>query len=69
MERTYKSWLDGDFQSEQKEYAAPTPLLGSDGTLLAAGWARRNVFDYDRDRVKKPLRRKEWDFYQISDGH
>lgn len=69
MERTYKSWLEGEFASEQKEYTAPTPLLGVDGTLLAAGWARRNVFDYDRDRVKKTLRRKEWDFYQISDGH
>ena len=69
MERTYKSWLDGDFHSLQREYSEPTPLLGDDGHLLAAGWARRNVFDYDRDRVKKTLRRTEWDFYQISDGH
>ena len=69
MERTYRSWLEEDFVSAQKEYTGPTPLLGSDGTLLCAGWARRNVFDYDRYRVKKPLRRKEWDFYQISDGH
>ena len=69
MERTYKSWLDGDFNSLQREYTQPTPLLSDGGLLLAAGWARRNVFDYDRDRVKKTLRRKEWDFYQISDGH
>ena len=68
MERTYKSWLDGGFESAQREYTEPTPLLGDDGRLLAAGWARHNVFDYDRDRVKKQLRRKEWDFYQISDG-
>ena len=68
MERTYKSWLDGDFSSAQREYTEPTPLLGADGKLLAAGWARRNVFDYDRTCVKKTLRRKEWDFYQISDG-
>ena len=69
MDRTYKSWLDGDFMSEQKEYTEPTPLLGADGTLRAAGWARKNVFDYDRTKVRHALRRKEWDFYQISDGN
>ena len=69
MERTYRSWLDGDFSSAQREYTEPTPLLAPEGRLLAAGWARRNVFDYDRTCVKKALRRKEWDFYQISDGH
>ena len=69
MERTYRSWLDGGFESAQREYTEPTPLLAEDGRLLAAGWARHNVFSYDRNRVKKPLRRKEWDFYQLSDGH
>ena len=68
MERTYKSWLESDFHSEQREYTEPTELLAPDGTLLASGWARRNVFAYDRNRVRHPLRRKEWDFYQISDG-
>ncbi len=68
MERTYRSWLDGGFDSAQREYTEPTPLLDAEGRLLAAGWARRNVFDYDRDRVRRTLRRKEWDFYQISDG-
>ena len=68
MERTYKSWMDGAFTSAQREYVEATPLLDADGTLLAKGWARRNVFDYDRTRVKKQLRRKEWDFYQISNG-
>ena len=68
MERTYKSWRDWDKPSLQKEYTEETPLLGPDGTLLAAGWARKNLFRYDRDAVKHTLRRKEWDFYQISDG-
>ena len=68
MERTYKSWRDWDKPSLQKEYTQETPLLGPDGTLLAAGWARKNLFRYDRDAVKHTLRRKEWDFYQISDG-
>ena len=68
MEKTYRGWQDWDAPSRQKEYTETTRLLAEDGTLLAAGWARRNVFDYDRDRVRRTLRRKEWDFYQISDG-
>ena len=68
MERTYKSWRDWDKPSLQKEYTEETPLLGPVGTLLAAGWARKNLFRYDRDAVKHTMRRKEWDFYQISDG-
>ena len=66
--RTYESWLETGFRSAQREYTAPTELLAPDGSLQAAGWARHNVFHYDRSRVRHPLRRKEWDFYQISDG-
>ena len=68
MERTYSSWMDGAWKSAQKEYTQSTPLLGADGTLLSPGWARHNVFDYDRNKVKKVMRRKEWDFYQLSNG-
>ena len=68
MDKTYTSWQDWAQPSLQTEYTQPTPLLAEDGTLLAKGWARKNVFGYDRDRVKHILRRKEWDFYQISNG-
>lgn len=68
MEKTYKSYLEWEQPSIQKEYTEPIELLTEDGMLNAAGWARRNVFRYDRDRVKHVFRRKEWDFYQISDG-
>ena len=68
MERTYSSWMDGAWKCAQKEYTQSTPLLGADGTLLSPGWARHNVFDYDRNKVKKVMRRKEWDFYQLSNG-
>ena len=61
MERTYKSWREWEKPSLQREYTEETPLLGPDGKLLAAGWARRNVFRYDRDAVKHVMRRKEWD--------
>ena len=68
MEKTYVGWQDWKEKSAQREYTERTPLLAPDGTLLAKGWARENVFDYDRSRVRHTLRRKEWDFYQISDG-
>lgn len=70
MDKTYLGWRDPGFPaSAQKEYTAPTPLLAVDGKLLCPGWARHTVFNYDRRRVRHPLRRKEWDFYQLSDGH
>lgn len=52
----------------QKEITSRTPLLTADGDLAVCGWARRNLFDYDRTLVKKRGRLKEWDFYQVSDG-
>ena len=69
MEKTYTGWQNFSSPSRQTEYTDETPLLSGDGTLLAKGWARHNVFRYDRNRVRHVLRRKEWDFYQISDGN
>lgn len=66
--RTYLSWLKGEVKSAQKEYTEPTKLLADDGTLLAPGWARHNVFEYDRTKSNPANRKKEWDFYQISNG-
>lgn len=68
--RTYVPFQNWSKKSKQTEYTENTPLLSSDGTLLAKGWARHNVFDYNRDFVKKgsPMSKKEWDFYQIADG-
>lgn len=68
-DRTYVPFQKWDTPSKQTEYTTPTPLLDADGTLLAKGWARHNVFTYDRNKVKSGIMsRKEWDFYQISDG-
>ncbi len=69
MERTYIPFNKWKEKSKQTEYTESTPLLAPDGSLLAKGWARHNVFDYNRDYVKTGIMsRKEWDFYQISDG-
>ncbi len=69
MKRTYVPFKDWKEKSKQTEYTESTPLLAPDGTLLAKGWARRNVFEYNRDYVKTGIMsRKEWDFYNIVDG-
>ena len=52
----------------QKEITSRTKLLDESGMLAVRGWARRNLFYYDRSLVKRRGRLKEWDFYQISDG-
>ena len=69
MERTYVPFWDWKEKSKQTEYTESTPLLNADGTLNAKGWARHNVFEYDRSLVKTGvMSRKEWDFYQVSNG-
>ncbi len=69
MQRTYVPYTDWKEKSKQTEYTESTSLLGTDGSLLAKGWARHNVFDYNRNYVKTGIMsRKEWDFYQVSDG-
>lgn len=69
LPRTYIPFYEWKEKSAQKEYTEKTPLLGADGTLNAKGWARKNVFTYDRSLVKHSLiSRKEWDFYTVTDG-
>ena len=69
LKRTYVPFKDWKEKSKQTEYTESTPLLAPDGTLLAKGWARKNVFEYNRDYVKTGIMsRKEWDFYNITDG-
>ncbi len=67
-DRPYPSWIYGEFKSAQKEYTGSTPMLDEKGNLLSPGWARHMVFEYDRAKVVPPIRSKEWDFYQISNG-
>jgi len=68
LAKTYASWLAGEVKSEQREYTQPVKLLADDGTLLTPGWARRMVFDYEREKTVPFSRLKEWEFYQASNG-
>lgn len=70
LKRTYVPFKDWKEPSKQTEYTEPTPLLNPDGTLNARGWARHNVFQYDRSLVKRErlISKKEWDYYTVTDG-
>lgn len=50
----------------QTEIKESIDLLGEDGRLTAAGWARRPLWRYNREKVRGgPLRLKEWDYYHV----
>ena len=70
LKRTYVPFTQWSEKSKQTEYTEPTPLLKADGTLNAKGWARHNVFEYDRSLVKRErlISKKEWDYYTVTDG-
>ncbi len=59
----HKDWL------MQKEIISKTQLHDSRGHLYAPGFAKRMLFEYDRNKIKAgPFSLKEWDFYQIVMG-
>ena len=69
INKTYISWKDLNKKRNQVEYTHPTQLLDTDGNLLVrGGWARHNVFEYDRTFAHPQWRGKEWDFYQLCNG-
>ena len=48
------------------EVTKEQPLLGEDGRIAEPGWARRQVWKYDRKRIQSPaFRIKEWDYYLV----
>lgn len=54
----------------QYEILNKTPLLLSDGSLGAKGYARKMNIIYNREKAKGfPLKLKEWNFYQIQCGN
>ncbi|MDE6060476.1 MAG: DUF2804 domain-containing protein, partial [Clostridia bacterium] len=67
--KTYIGWKEAGVKRKQIEYTAPTRLLDDKGNLLVkGGWARHNVFEYDRTKARPQMRGKEWDFYQVCNG-
>lgn len=53
----------------QREITEVQTLLDNQGALTQPGYARRMMFDYNRDEIHAgPLSLKEWDFYQVISG-
>ncbi len=49
------------------EVTARQNLLDGKGHIIEEGWARRPVWNYDRDAIKaKAFKIKEWDYYAIT---
>ena len=51
----------------QHEITNPTDLLNAEGNILEPGFAKKMLYNYNRENVKAPKTRlKEWDYYYIS---
>jgi hypothetical protein len=51
----------------QHEVTSVQPLLGKNGKIAEAGYAKKMVWQYNRENIKaKKSRIKEWDYYYIS---
>ncbi|MEG2274709.1 MAG: DUF2804 family protein, partial [Clostridia bacterium] len=52
----------------QNEITVRQPLLGKDGNITNAGYAKKLLWDYNRQNIVAPKTRiKEWDYYYIGD--
>ncbi|MEG2688375.1 MAG: DUF2804 domain-containing protein [Clostridia bacterium] len=52
----------------QNEITVKQPLLGKDGNITNAGYAKKLLWDYNRQNIVAPKTRiKEWDYYYIGD--
>ncbi len=50
----------------QKEITQRKDILDADGKVINSGWARDDLFNYERNKIKSgPLRIKEWDFWEV----
>ena len=49
-----------------EERFARRPLMTSKGRLAEAGWGAGDVFEYNKEALSSASRRREWEFYQVS---
>ena len=50
----------------QKEITERQPLLGKDGNIVNPGYAKKLLWDYNRENITASKARiKEWDYYYI----
>ena len=42
------------------------PLLTQKGRLSDPGWAGEDIYAYNKEYLRPALRRREWEFYQVT---
>ena len=53
-------------ETMQKEIVTRSDIVDSNGLVQNPGWARNDLFNYDRSRLKvSACRIKEWDFWEV----
>ena len=53
----------------QNEITQPIDLLNADGNIAQPGFAKKMLYNYNRENVKaKKTRLKEWDYYYIANN-
>ena len=45
------------------------PLLTQKGRLTDPCWAVDDIFEYNKENIRLPFRRREWEFYQVFNEH
>ena len=50
----------------QREITERQPLLGKDGNIVTPGYAKKLLWEYNRENITaSKMRIKEWDYYYI----
>lgn len=49
-------------------FSTPTPIFNKNKQHINFGYAKDMIFEFEPQKVQRPLRLKEWDFYQIQHG-
>lgn len=54
----------------EHEVIKQQPLLNANGIISEPGWARSEIWNYNRECIKAPwFRKKEWDYYLFTTEH
>ena len=63
----YEDPVEWEEDEEEKPRRRPN-LLSKKGKLRRPCWAETDVFEYNKENLRHPSRRKEWEFYQLSNS-
>ena len=64
----YEDPVEWEEDPPEEERRRRPNLLSKKGKLRRACWATTDVFEYNKEYMRRPSRRKEWEFYQLSNS-